>query len=87
MRKNKVLGGSIVAQSTEWRNNGNHLVVCMDANENVYKKSIGEALTDVDGLSMREVLGDHTMGYRLKQPTFVARLRLIQCGPPQMCRL
>ncbi|KAL3776867.1 hypothetical protein ACHAWO_000595 [Cyclotella atomus] len=43
-------GFGLVAQSTEWRNNGNHLVVCMDANENVYKKSIGEALTDVDGL-------------------------------------
>jgi hypothetical protein len=32
----------------------------MDANENIYKKSIGKALMDVAGLGMREVVGDHT---------------------------
>lgn len=49
-----------MAQLTEWRNKGNYLVVCMDANENIYKKSIGKALTDIAGLGMREVVGDHT---------------------------
>lgn len=34
------------------------MVVCLDANKDIYKKSIGKALTDVDGLDMREVVGD-----------------------------
>jgi hypothetical protein len=50
----------VVAQLMEWRNKGNRLVVCMDANENMYMKSIGKALTDVAGLGMREVVGDYT---------------------------
>jgi hypothetical protein len=32
----------------------------MDANKNIYKKSIGKTLTDPSGLAMREVLGDFT---------------------------
>jgi hypothetical protein len=31
--------------------------VCLDANEDVYKKSIGKAPTSVDGLAMKEVVG------------------------------
>ncbi len=36
------------------------MIVCLDANEHIYKKSIGKALTDIDGLAMREVVGDFT---------------------------
>ena len=32
----------------------------MDANEHIYQKSIGKALTDADGLNMREVVGEFT---------------------------
>ncbi|KAL7502102.1 hypothetical protein ACHAWX_000455 [Stephanocyclus meneghinianus] len=32
----------------------------MDANEHVYRKSIGKMPTDLDGLNMREVLGEFT---------------------------
>jgi hypothetical protein len=32
----------------------------MDANENIYKKSIGKTLTKTTGLAMREVVGDFT---------------------------
>ncbi len=49
-----------VAQLTKWRVEGNHLIVCLDANKHIYKKSIGKALTDIDGLAMREVVGDFT---------------------------
>jgi hypothetical protein len=34
--------------------------VCLDANEHIYKKSIGKALTDIEGLAMKEVVGDFT---------------------------
>ncbi len=45
-----------MAQLTQWREEGNKLV-CLDANKNIYHKSLGKALTNVDGLNMREVVG------------------------------
>ncbi len=36
------------------------MILCLNANEHIYKKSIGLALTDIDGLAMREVTGDFT---------------------------
>ncbi len=50
----------LVAQLKKWRKEVNRLIVCLDANEHIYKKSIGKALTDIDGLAMREVVGDFT---------------------------
>ena len=50
----------LVAQLKKWRKEGDHLIVCLDANKHIYKKSIGKALTDIDGLAMREVVGDFT---------------------------
>jgi hypothetical protein len=44
------------------------LIVCMDANENIYKKLIGQALTDKEGLCMVEVVGEFT-GQKIG-PTF-----------------
>jgi hypothetical protein len=45
---------------TRWRSQGDRLVVCLDANEDIYKKSIGKALTDLNGLAMKEVVGVYT---------------------------
>ena len=50
----------LVKQLQKWRADGDRLVVCLDANENIYRKSIGKALTSVDGLAMREVVGEFT---------------------------
>ena len=50
----------LVRQLKTWRENGDRLIVCMDANENIYKKSIGKALKDSEGLCMKEMVGDHT---------------------------
>ena len=58
----------LIAQMTKWREEGDRLVVCMDANEDIYKKAIGKSLTDTDGLNMSEVVGDFT-GKRIG-PTF-----------------
>jgi len=54
----------LVDQLTRWREQGDRLIVCMDANEDIYKKSIGKSLTDSEGLGMKEVVGDFT-GKRL----------------------
>lgn len=43
-----------------WRAEGDRLFVCMDANENIYKKEIGTLLTDPTGLNMTEVVGAYT---------------------------
>ena len=36
------------------------LIVCMDANENIYKDHIGKALTNENGLGMIEAVGNYT---------------------------
>ena len=50
----------LISQLTKWRDEGDRLVVCLDANENIYRKSIGRSLTDLDGLNMSKVVGDFT---------------------------
>lgn len=45
---------------SDWRAAGDRIIVCMDANENIYRKSLGKLLTDPAGLNMREVVGDLT---------------------------
>ena len=50
----------LVAQLIKWHEEGDRLVVCLDANEDIYKKSLGKSLTKSDGLRMSEVVGDFT---------------------------
>jgi hypothetical protein len=59
----------------KWRDKGDRLVVCMDANEDIYRKSIGKSLTNVDGLNMSEVVGDFT-GKKIG-PTFFRGIKPI----------
>jgi hypothetical protein len=51
---------NLIAQLKRWRDDRDHLVICLDTNENIYRKSIGRSLTDLDGLNMSEVVGDFT---------------------------
>ncbi len=44
----------------QWREEGDRLIVCMDANEDIYKKLIGKTLTDREGLNMVEAVGEFT---------------------------
>jgi hypothetical protein len=44
----------------QWREAGKHLVLCLDANENIYRAALGWQLTDLYGLGMTEVVGDFT---------------------------
>ncbi len=50
----------LMAQLTQWREEGNKLVACLDAKENIYRKSLGKVLANVDGLNTREVVGMFT---------------------------
>ena len=45
---------------TKWKEEGNRLIVCLDANEHIYRKSLGKALTNAEGLRMKEVVGAFT---------------------------
>jgi hypothetical protein len=57
-----------VTQLQRWRNSGDRLIVCLDANADIYKKDLGQALVNPDGLNMGEVVGDFTG--KLIGPTF-----------------
>ncbi len=59
---------NLLEQLSKWREEGDRLIVCMDANEDIYRKSIGRSLTNLDGLNMWEVVGEFT-GKRIG-PTF-----------------
>ncbi len=48
----------------QWRAAGEHLVLCLDANENIYRAKLGWQLTDLNGLGMKEVVGEF-MGRQL----------------------
>jgi hypothetical protein len=48
---------NLLAQLTTWREQGDQIIVCLDANEDIYKKSLGKALTSEAGLAMKEVVG------------------------------
>ncbi|KAL7540166.1 hypothetical protein ACHAWF_006609, partial [Thalassiosira exigua] len=48
---------------------GERIAVCLDANQDVYKKELGKALTDPDGLAMNEAVGFHT-GKKLEATFF-----------------
>jgi hypothetical protein len=50
----------LVAQLIKWHEEGDRLVVCLDANKDIYKKSLGKSLTKSNGLRMSEVVGDFT---------------------------
>ncbi len=58
----------LVAQLKKWQEDGDRLIVCLDVNEHIYKKSIGRTLTDIEGLAMREVVGAFT--HQPVGPTF-----------------
>ncbi len=46
----------LMKQLQKWRQEGYRLVICMDANEDIYKKSLGKSLTSTEGLNMVSLL-------------------------------
>ncbi len=50
----------LISQLKKWREDGDRLIVCLDDNEHIHKKSIGKSLTDIESLAMKEVIGTFT---------------------------
>jgi hypothetical protein len=44
----------------QWRRVGERLILCLDANKNIYLGKLGQELTDLHGLGMKEVVGEFT---------------------------
>jgi hypothetical protein len=55
-----------MAQLQQWQQDGDKHIVCLDAN--IYHKLFGKALTDINGLAMKEVVGKFT--HQPVGPTF-----------------
>jgi hypothetical protein len=47
-------------QMRRWRRAGEDLILCLDANENIYLGKLGRELTNLQGLGMKEVVGEFT---------------------------
>jgi hypothetical protein len=50
----------LLRQMKQWRKDGERLILCLDANENIYHGEPGRQLTELDGLGMKEVVGEFT---------------------------
>ena len=50
----------LLAQLRTWREQGDRLIVYMDVNKDIYRKSIGKALTMLEDLQMIEAVGNYT---------------------------
>jgi hypothetical protein len=48
----------LIPHPKRWHEEGDQLLVCLDTNEHVQKKSIETAVTDIEGLAMEEVVGE-----------------------------
>ena len=51
----------LLRQMKQWRKDGKRLILCLDANENIYRGELGRRLTKLDGLGMKEVVGEFTV--------------------------
>jgi hypothetical protein len=45
----------------QWWKDGERLILCLDANENIYQGELGRRLTELNGLGMKEVVGEFTV--------------------------
>jgi hypothetical protein len=50
----------LLCQMEKWRKDGERLILCLDANKNIYHSDLGQQLTNRDGLGMKEVVGEFT---------------------------
>ncbi len=50
----------LLCHMKKWRKEGKRLILCIDANKNIYRGELGQQSTDLDGLGMKEVVGEFT---------------------------
>ena len=51
----KRLRDDLIRKLQYWREEGDRIILCKDANEDIYKKSIGKSITEIYGLNINEV--------------------------------
>ena len=56
----KRLHNDLIRQLQDWREEGDRVILCMDANEDIYNKSLGKLINSIDGLNLNEVVGTFT---------------------------
>jgi hypothetical protein len=50
----------LVSQLQKWCEEGDRLILCLNANEDTYKKSFGKVLTNINDLAIKKVVGEIT---------------------------
>jgi hypothetical protein len=50
----------LIGQMKQWRKDGERLILCLDANENIYQGELERRLTKLKGLGMKEAVGEFT---------------------------
>jgi hypothetical protein len=50
----------LLCHMKKWQKEGERLILCVDANKNTYQGELGRQLTDLDGLGIKEVVGEFT---------------------------
>ena len=50
----------LLCQMKQWRKDDERLILCLDANKNIYREELGWRLTELNGLGMKEVVGEFT---------------------------
>jgi hypothetical protein len=50
----------LLCQMKQWRKDGKRLILCLDANKNIYQGELGWQITELNGLGMKEVVGEFT---------------------------
>jgi hypothetical protein len=52
----------LLRKMKQWQKKGEQLILCLDANKNIYRGQLGRQLTDLHGVGMKvkEVIGDIT---------------------------
>ena len=68
-------------QLKQWHEQGDQLIVCMDASKHIYKKSLGKSLPSASSLAMNEVVGTFT-NKSLGATLFVVQTLSMEYGPP-----
>ena len=69
-----------------WQEQEDQIIVCLDANKNIYQKQLGLSFTAQDGLRMYKVVGCY-MGKPLGVTYFHALILLMVYGQHQIYRL
>ncbi len=50
----------LLRQMKQWQKDGERLILCLDANKNIYRGELGRQLTKLNSLGMKEVVGEFT---------------------------